>query len=67
VCLAHLLTNTAEASASIVVRNALFLGRQRVSEPTIPVVAVENVLKMDPDEYRVRAGEAVGFQRRPTG
>ena len=31
VCLEHAFTNTAEAAARIVVRNALFLGRQRVS------------------------------------
>ncbi|MEO6280295.1 mercuric reductase [Roseateles sp.] len=36
VCLEHQFTNTAEASARIVVRNALFLGRQRMSELTIP-------------------------------
>ncbi len=36
VCLAHQFTNTAEASARIVVRNALFLGRQRMSALTIP-------------------------------
>jgi pyruvate/2-oxoglutarate dehydrogenase complex dihydrolipoamide dehydrogenase (E3) component len=36
VCLAHRYTNTAEASARIVVRNALFLGRQRMSALTIP-------------------------------
>ena len=31
VCLKHQFTTTAEASARIVVRNALFLGRQRMS------------------------------------
>ena len=36
VCLTHQFTNTAEASARIVVRNALFLGRQRMSALTIP-------------------------------
>jgi pyruvate/2-oxoglutarate dehydrogenase complex dihydrolipoamide dehydrogenase (E3) component len=36
VCLAHPFTNTAAASARIVVRNALFLGRQRMSALTIP-------------------------------
>ena len=36
VCLAHQFTNTAQASARIVVRNALFLGRQRMSALTIP-------------------------------
>ena len=36
VCLAHQFTNSAEASARIVVRNALFLGRQRVSALIIP-------------------------------
>lgn len=36
VCLEHPFTNTAEASARIVVRNALFLGRQRMSALTIP-------------------------------
>jgi pyruvate/2-oxoglutarate dehydrogenase complex dihydrolipoamide dehydrogenase (E3) component len=36
VCLKHQFTNTAEASARIVVRNALFLGRQRMSALTIP-------------------------------
>ena len=36
VCLAHHFTNTAAASARIVVRNALFLGRQRMSALTIP-------------------------------
>jgi len=36
VCLAHRFTNTAQASARIVVRNALFLGRQRMSALTIP-------------------------------
>ena len=36
VCLAHQFTNTAAASARIVVRNALFLGRQRMSSLTIP-------------------------------
>lgn len=34
--LEHKFTHTAEASARIVVQNALFLGRQRVSELTIP-------------------------------
>lgn len=36
VCLAHAFTNTAEASARIVVRNALFRGRQRLSTLTVP-------------------------------
>lgn len=36
VCLAHQYTNTATASARIVVRNALFLGRERMSALTIP-------------------------------
>ncbi len=36
VCLAHKFTNTAAASARIVVRNALFLGRERMSALTIP-------------------------------
>ncbi len=36
VCLEHKFTHTADASARIVVRNALFLGRQRVSALTIP-------------------------------
>jgi pyruvate/2-oxoglutarate dehydrogenase complex dihydrolipoamide dehydrogenase (E3) component len=36
VCLEHAFTNTAEASASIVVRNALFRGRQRMSALTVP-------------------------------
>jgi len=36
VCLEHPFTNTAAASARIVVRNALFLGRQRMSALTIP-------------------------------
>jgi pyruvate/2-oxoglutarate dehydrogenase complex dihydrolipoamide dehydrogenase (E3) component len=36
VCLEHQFTNTAEASARIAVRNALFLGHQRMSALTIP-------------------------------
>jgi len=36
VCLTHQFTNTAQASARIVVRNALFLGRRRMSTLTIP-------------------------------
>lgn len=36
VCLSHAFTNTAEASARIVVRNALFRGRQRLSALTVP-------------------------------
>ena len=36
VCLEDAYTNTAEASAHIVVRNALFRGRQRISELTVP-------------------------------
>ncbi|NMM80187.1 mercuric reductase [Acidovorax sp. SRB_14] len=36
VCLEHRFTNTAEASAQLVVRNALFLGRRRMSALTIP-------------------------------
>ena len=36
VCLEHQYTDTADASARIVVRNALFLGRNRVSALTIP-------------------------------
>jgi pyruvate/2-oxoglutarate dehydrogenase complex dihydrolipoamide dehydrogenase (E3) component len=36
VCLAHAFTSSAAASARIVVRNALFLGRQRMSALTIP-------------------------------
>jgi pyruvate/2-oxoglutarate dehydrogenase complex dihydrolipoamide dehydrogenase (E3) component len=35
-CLEHKFTHIAEASARIVVRNALFLGRQRLSALTIP-------------------------------
>ena len=35
-CLEHKFTHTADASARIVVRNALFLGRQRLSALTIP-------------------------------
>ncbi len=36
VCLEHMFTHTADASARIVVQNALFLGRQRMSALTIP-------------------------------
>ena len=36
VCLKHKFTHTADASARIVVRNALFLGRRRMSALTIP-------------------------------
>jgi len=36
VCLEHKFTHTADASARIVVRNALFLGRERLSALTIP-------------------------------
>ena len=36
VCLEHQFTNTAEASARIVVSNALFFGRRRMSALTIP-------------------------------
>lgn len=36
VCLEHKFTHTADASARIVVQNALFLGRRRVSALTIP-------------------------------
>ena len=36
VCLEHKFTHTADASARIVVRNALFMGRQRLSALTIP-------------------------------
>jgi pyruvate/2-oxoglutarate dehydrogenase complex dihydrolipoamide dehydrogenase (E3) component len=36
VCLEHAFTNTAEASARIVVRNALHRGRQRLSALTVP-------------------------------
>jgi pyruvate/2-oxoglutarate dehydrogenase complex dihydrolipoamide dehydrogenase (E3) component len=36
VCLEHAYTNTAEASARIVVHNALFRGRQRLSALTVP-------------------------------
>ena len=36
VCLEHRFTNTAAASARIVVRNALFQGRQRMSALTVP-------------------------------
>ncbi len=36
VCLEHKFTHTADASARIVVRNALFLGRQRLSSLIIP-------------------------------
>ena len=36
VCLEHKFTHTADASARIVVRNALFAGRQRLSALTIP-------------------------------
>ncbi|TGQ65551.1 mercuric reductase [Mesorhizobium sp. M00.F.Ca.ET.186.01.1.1] len=36
VCLAYKYTHTAEASARIVVQNALFLGRKRLSELVIP-------------------------------
>src|SRR5579864_201224 len=35
-CLEHKFTHTADASARIVVRNALFLGRQRLSRLTVP-------------------------------
>ena len=35
-CLEHAYTNTAEASARIVVRNALFRGRRRLSALTVP-------------------------------
>ncbi len=35
-CLEHKFTHTADASARIVVRNALFIGRQRMSALTIP-------------------------------
>ena len=36
VCMAHQFTNTAQASARIVVRNALLFGRRRMSALTIP-------------------------------
>ena len=36
VCLEHKFTDTAEASARIVIQNALFLGRKRMSALTIP-------------------------------
>ncbi|HEX7437956.1 MAG TPA: FAD-dependent oxidoreductase, partial [Caldimonas sp.] len=36
VCLEHMYTDTADASARIVVQNALFLGRKRMSALTIP-------------------------------
>jgi pyruvate/2-oxoglutarate dehydrogenase complex dihydrolipoamide dehydrogenase (E3) component len=36
VCLEHKHTHTADATARMVVRNALFLGRQRLSELTVP-------------------------------
>jgi pyruvate/2-oxoglutarate dehydrogenase complex dihydrolipoamide dehydrogenase (E3) component len=36
VCLEHQFTNTAAASARIAVRNALFLGRERMSALTVP-------------------------------
>ena len=36
VCMEHQFTDTAEASARIVVQNALFLGRKRVSALTVP-------------------------------
>ena len=36
VCLEHRFTDTADATARIVVRNALFFGRQRISTLTIP-------------------------------
>ena len=36
VCLEHKYTHTADASARLVVRNALFLGRERLSALTIP-------------------------------
>ena len=36
VCLEHKFTHTADASARIVVQNALFLGRKRLSALTIP-------------------------------
>ena len=36
VCLEHKFTHSADAAARIVVRNALFLGRQRVSDLVIP-------------------------------
>lgn len=36
VCLEHKFTHTADASARIVVQNALFLGRKRISALTIP-------------------------------
>ncbi|MGH8795480.1 MAG: mercuric reductase [Caldimonas sp.] len=36
ICLAHQFTDTADASARIVVQNALFLGRKRISALTIP-------------------------------
>ena len=35
-CLEHKFTHTADASARIVVRNALFLGREKVSALTVP-------------------------------
>jgi pyruvate/2-oxoglutarate dehydrogenase complex dihydrolipoamide dehydrogenase (E3) component len=35
-CMEHKFTHTADASARIVVRNALFLGRERMSSLTIP-------------------------------
>ena len=36
VCLEHKFTHTADASARIVIQNALFLGRQRLSALTVP-------------------------------
>ena len=36
VCLEHMYTHTADASARIVVQNALFLGRRRMSALTVP-------------------------------
>ena len=59
VCLTNQFTNTAEASARIVVRNALFLGRQRMSALTIP-----SCTYTDPEVARVGMYVREARQRR---
>lgn len=65
VCMAHQFTHAADAAARIVIQNALFFGRKKLSALTIPRCTYTDPeiahVGMDPDEARERGIEIETF------
>ena len=66
VCLEHKFTHTAEATARIVVRNALFLGRRKLSALAIPWCTYTDPEIAHVGLYSTEARENGDIRSRPT-